>query len=92
MEPAKTPPSSDWFERHFQTAVMGLLLCIAIALSVLWLRERNRRIDAELAMEEAQMELFATRAVLEMRLPMFAPSDDDTAEQSPNDETRIPNP
>jgi hypothetical protein len=76
-----TKTSAGWFDRHFQTVVMGLLLCIAVALSVLWLRERNRRIDAELALEEAHMELFVTRAVLEKQLPMLTPGERETAPQ-----------
>ena len=89
MEPTKTDTaktSPDWFDRHFQSIVMGLLLGIVLALSVLWLNERNRRIDAELALEEATMELIATRAVLERQLPTF--SRDDTTTQNDDTETR----
>jgi len=72
MNTDKTP-SPDWFDRHFQSVVMGLLLCIVLALSVLWLRERNRRIDAELELHSAQEELFVLRTFLERQLPALSP-------------------
>ena len=78
-EPAKPEPanaSDDWFDRHFHTLVMGLMLCILATLAVLWFGERRKRIEAETELNQTRMELFATQAILQMAPPPLPGGDD----------------
>jgi len=89
MEPASPPdpnpaPRGDWFDRHFYSIVMGLMCCILLTLSLLWLGERRKRFEAESALREATMKLFAAETLLQSRPAML--SDDEDREDQEEDE------
>ena len=81
-EPPKEP--AHWFDRHFQSLVMALMLCIITSLSVLWLQERNRRIDTEMQLSETINTLVAMQVLLERQLPVSFFDHPDTEDSEEN--------